>query len=152
MALVPQIAQLLSKQKVELIAESRAGICAEFKDSDYADHGFIILRSPTEVLERTEIVIHISPLTFKRIAEFSRQSGKRTVSIGMTDSLWTKDLFTIHENGNFTSFSLDLMPRISRAQLCRMRLQSHLRSQNQNGEDHRQEDDHKLLFLFRICQ
>nr|WP_169717864.1 hypothetical protein [Sporomusa silvacetica] len=32
---MPQIAQLLSNQKVELIAESKAGICAGFKDSDY---------------------------------------------------------------------------------------------------------------------
>lgn len=115
-ALVPQIAQLLSKQKVEWIVESGAGIAAGFKDSDYADHGMVILNSAAEVLEQAEIVIHISPIMFKKIAEFSRQSGKRIVSIGMTDSLWIKDLFAVHGNKNLISFSLDLMPRISRAQ------------------------------------
>jgi len=42
MALVPQIAQLLSKQKVERMIESGAGISAGFNDSDYADHDIAV--------------------------------------------------------------------------------------------------------------
>ena len=38
MPIVPQIAQLILKQKVEFIAESKAGTCAGFKGSDYPDH------------------------------------------------------------------------------------------------------------------
>ena len=41
-ALVPQIAQLLSKQKVEWMIESGAGISAGFNDSDYADHDIAV--------------------------------------------------------------------------------------------------------------
>ena len=119
-AATPQISQLLNKLDVAWVMESGAGIAAGFKDSDYADHGMVILNSAAEVLEQAEIIIHISPITFKKIAEFSRQSGKRIVSIGMTDSLWIKDLFAVHGNKNLISFSLDLVPRISRGQVIQI--------------------------------
>jgi len=108
-ALVPDAVAKLVKAGHEVIVESRAGDRADFSDAEYTEAGAEI--GPTG-LGTADVVVSVNPLESSRVGLLRR--GAATISFLPTgQSLY---LVAALRHARITSFSLELVPRISRAQ------------------------------------
>jgi NAD(P) transhydrogenase subunit alpha len=104
-ALTPKAFDVLKKLNAEVWIETGAGVEAGIPDADYAAKGAHI-GSAQEVLAHASILLHVRvPLP----------SGSHT-SIGFCDPLSNPDLAAKFAAAGATLFSMELVPRISRAQ------------------------------------
>jgi NAD(P) transhydrogenase subunit alpha len=117
-ALVPAVIPNLAKAGMEVIVEAGAGIEAGFPDADYAAKGAKILADRAEVFGKADIVIQVlcygsNDQTGKADLPLLRRNQ---VLIGFVRPLG--DLNAIREIAatGVTSFSVELMPRTTRAQ------------------------------------
>lgn len=109
-ALVPELVGRLTGAGLEVVVESGAGRAARFPDSAYEDAGARI--ASTDVLDGADVVLSVQPLEPSRMAQLS--SGAMTVSfLPATQEL---DVVRAARDASVTSFSVELVPRISRAQ------------------------------------
>jgi NAD(P) transhydrogenase subunit alpha len=115
-AVTPTVGSGLGKLSTEWIIEAGAGRAAGFRDEEYLAHGFSVVSSAHEVLAAAQVILHITPGTVAKVAEFARATESRLFSVGMTDALWEKVAIQKRLNPHYTAFALDLLPRISRAQ------------------------------------
>lgn len=110
-ALLPEnVAQLVSL-KAQVYVEKSAGERAFHSDSEYIDAGAEI-KSRNEVIKGSNILVHInapSPDTLKDLK-------KESIWLGAFSPLWNTDLVKSFIEKGVTSFSLDMIPRITRAQ------------------------------------
>src|SRR5690606_6983870 len=109
-ALVPELVGRLTGAGLEVVVESGAGRAARFPDSAYDDAGARI--ASTDVLDGADVVLSVQPLEPSRMAQLS--NGAMTVSfLPATQEL---DVVRAARDASVTSFSVELVPRISRAQ------------------------------------
>ncbi len=109
-ALVPELVGRLTGAGLEVVVESGAGRAARFPDSAYEDAGARI--ASTDVLDGADVVLSVQPLEPSRMAQLS--NGAMTVSfLPATQEL---DVVRAARDASVTSFSVELVPRISRAQ------------------------------------
>jgi len=108
-ALVPEAVAKLVKAGHEVTVESRAGERADFSDADYTEAGATI--DPSGI-GHADVVVSVNPLESSRVGLLRR--GAATISFLPTgQSLY---LVAALRHARITSFSLELVPRISRAQ------------------------------------
>ncbi|MCB2221123.1 MAG: Re/Si-specific NAD(P)(+) transhydrogenase subunit alpha [Bacteroidetes bacterium] len=110
-AILPEVIPTLLELKTEVWIEKGAGENAHSPDADYEDAG-AVMRSRSEILDRADLFLLVSPPD-KKDAE-SIQSGK--VLIGTFSPLTQPDLVKDFKEKSLTTFSLDTVPRITRAQ------------------------------------
>jgi NAD(P) transhydrogenase subunit alpha len=117
-ALVPAAVPNLTKAGLEVVVEAGAGIGAGYPDADYAAKGAKVVADRTEVFRAADIVVQVlcygsNDKTGKADVPLFR-SGQ--VLIGFLRPLGS--LETIQEIASIgvTSFSVELMPRTTRAQ------------------------------------
>jgi NAD(P) transhydrogenase subunit alpha len=104
-ALTPKVFDVLKKLNAEVWVEQGAGVEAGFPDADYAAKGAHIA-SADEVRKHASILLHVRvPLP----------EGTQA-SIGFCDPLSNPDLAAKFAAAGATLFSMELVPRISRAQ------------------------------------
>ena len=115
-AAVPLMSSFMNKFSIEWFVETNAGNLSSFSNENYQQQGMNIFSKEEEILSQVDIVLHISPNTFQRIGQYSKNTSRPLLTIGMMDALWEKDRFAKFGSLHMTSFALDLMPRISRAQ------------------------------------
>ena len=109
-ALVPDIISKLTKLGHEVVIESGAGKNSEYSDDQYAQVGAQIVQG--EVLSQSDVILSVQPLTPDQIRNLKK--GALTISfLSPTTSL---DSITAAVNASITAISLELVPRISRAQ------------------------------------
>ncbi len=117
-AVVPKTVPALSKLGLQVIVQSEAGKECGFTDDDYRAKQGIIVESRDEVFQRSDIVVQVrSPGT-------STDSGRNDIErcrggqvlIGICDPLTFPELIHDLADRGVTVFSLDLVPRITRAQ------------------------------------
>jgi NAD(P) transhydrogenase subunit alpha len=109
-ALVPDIISKLTKLGHEVVIESGAGKNSEYSDDQYAKVGAQIVQG--EVLSQSDVILSVQPLTPDQIRNLKK--GALTISfLSPTTSL---DSITAAVNASITAISLELVPRISRAQ------------------------------------
>ena len=110
-ALLPEIVKTFTDLKVQVLVEQGAGETAFAADADYEAVGAKIV-ARADVFEQAEVLLQIQPP-----ADGDTEKIKKTqVWISAFNPLWDTDLVKTFLEKEVTTFSLDLIPRTSRAQ------------------------------------
>jgi H+-translocating NAD(P) transhydrogenase subunit alpha len=110
-ALLPEAVGTLVKMKVTLLVENDAGKESFSPDADYQAAGASV--SPKkDVIARADVIIKINPPTTEELAMLKPGS----VFLAVFNPLMNADLVKKLAANAITSFSLDIIPRTSRAQ------------------------------------
>ncbi len=117
-ALVPDTVPLLRKAGLEVLIEAGAGIAAGFDDRTYTDKGAQISGNRAELFGRADIVLQVrgygaNPIKGKD--DLPLMKNNQTV-IGFFEPLSEPDRINEMGQRGITAFSMELMPRITRAQ------------------------------------
>ena len=117
-ALTPRALDVLGKSGVEFILESSAGYAAGFPDSEYQQKSVRIAGSRREVFEAAEVVAQVRTLGANPEAGRSDLDLFRRgqVAIGFGEPLSAPAEFSDLAERGVTSFAMELIPRITRAQ------------------------------------
>lgn len=117
-AMVPDIITLLVKRKVQVNVESGAGLSAGITDDEFAAKGATIVGSRQELFAGAEAVLQVR--TYGANPEAGQADlelvKKGQIIIGFTESLGEPSLSREMAKKGATLFSLELLPRITRAQ------------------------------------
>ena len=108
-ALVPDAVAKLVKAGHVVIVESGAGARADFDDAEYTEAG---ARVGVSGLGTADVVVSVNPLESNRVGLL--RTGAATISFLPTGQ--KLDVVAAMRHANITSFALELVPRISRAQ------------------------------------
>lgn len=110
-ALSPENVKVLTGYNNQVYIEKGAGQEAFFSDSDYKDAGAIIVDKKI-LLKEAEILLKVNPLTNDEL----KSINKDQIVIAALQPFENKSLVDKLKSFNITSFSLELVPRITRAQ------------------------------------
>ncbi|MCX6279353.1 MAG: Re/Si-specific NAD(P)(+) transhydrogenase subunit alpha [Bacteroidetes bacterium] len=110
-ALLPESVATLIKMMVTVYVEKGAGNDSFAFDADYEAIGAKIL-TKEEVIGQSDILIKVNPPTEAELA----QMKEKTVLLAVLNPFFNKDLIYRLVQKDITSFSLDVIPRTSRAQ------------------------------------
>ena len=109
-ALVPDVISKLTKLGYQVEIESGAGISSQASDSAYTAAGAKVTSG--DVLASADIVLSVQPLTPAQMKTLK----KGAVTISFLSPTTSVDSIDAAANTGVTAFSLELVPRISRAQ------------------------------------
>ena len=104
-ALVPAGVAALKKAKLDVLVESGAGLSAGLSDTAYRDAGAEIV-SKADIASRSEVVLAVQPPSI--------ELSNGQIGIAVFDPLWAPTEVPVASGA--TLFSLDLVPRTTRAQ------------------------------------
>lgn len=108
-AMVPELAAKLVKQGFEVVLESGAGVKSGFPDAAYQTAGAQIA---ADALPTADVVLSVQPLLVSQLS--SLKSGAITISFLPINA--AAEQIQGAASAKVTAFSLELIPRISRAQ------------------------------------
>lgn len=108
--LVPEVAKKFKGLGAQICLQSGAGTGSHFRDADYAEVD--IAASAAEVLAKSQVVFRVAPPTMDEIEALP--SG--TVLVGYLAPYSDRARLERLAARNITSFAVELIPRISRAQ------------------------------------
>ena len=109
-ALVPDIISKLSKAGLEVVIESGAGAAAEYSDKQFSDAGAQIKSG--EVLTNSDVILSVQPLNPAQIKSLK----KGAITISFLSPMTASDSIDAAVAAGITALSLEMVPRISRAQ------------------------------------
>ena len=109
-SLTPEIAEKLAKEGATVLLERGAGARARFPDSLYKSVTWA--DGAAAVLTRADVLLTVQPLTLEQIAQL--RSGAVVIGF-MQPYAHAAEVRALKERG-LTSFAMELVPRISRAQ------------------------------------
>jgi NAD(P) transhydrogenase subunit alpha len=110
--MVPDVAARLAKTGVEVVVEAGAGDAARFSDEEYVAAGATVVPDATAALSGAAIVAGVQPPTLDEVALLPE--GVSVVSF-LQPVASAETVQALADRGA-TVYSLDLLPRISRAQ------------------------------------
>lgn len=110
-ALLPETAKAFTNLKVELWVEQGAGAGAFAADTEYEAIGAKIA-SRSEVFEKADVLLQIQPPAPEEVKKIKASQ----VWISAFNPLWETELVKTFRDSGITSFSLDMIPRTTRAQ------------------------------------
>ncbi len=109
-ALVPDVINKLTRLGLDVVIESGAGTHAQGTDADYESAGAKI--SQGDVLKGADVVLSVQPLTPAQMATLK----KGAITISFLSPTTAVDSIEAAAKAGVTALSLELVPRISRAQ------------------------------------
>jgi len=109
-ALVPDIISKLTRLGLEVVIESGAGISAQASDAAYRAAGAQVVAG--DVLKSADVVLSVTALTPAQIATLK----KGAITISFLSVVNQRESIDAAVAAGVTAFSLELVPRISRAQ------------------------------------
>ena len=109
-ALVPDIINKLTRLGYEVSIESGAGNHSQAMDDDFKSAGASIVNG--DVLKDADVVLSVSPLTPAQMSSLK----KGALTISFLSPVTAVDSIDAAASAGVTAFSLELVPRISRAQ------------------------------------
>ena len=117
-ALVPAGVQQLTRAEIEVLVEPGAGTAAGYEDADFAEKGAVMAADRADVWKRADVILQVrclgaNPEAGKADLEMTR-SGQ--VVIGVCEPLTEHDANQATAETGATLFSMEMMPRITRAQ------------------------------------
>ncbi len=110
-AIIPEIVKSFTSLKVKILVEENAGEGAFVANTDYESAGAEIA-SREEIFKKAEVLFQIQPPTEEEIKKLK----KTQVWISAYNPLSNTNLVEVFLKSETTSFSLDMIPRSSRAQ------------------------------------
>jgi NAD(P) transhydrogenase subunit alpha len=111
-ALVPDSIKLLLKQKHTVLVQSGAGAAASIPDAQFEAAGARIMADALELLSKADCLLKVAPVS----VEDAKTVPEGKALIGFLAPLRNPALVQMLAQRRVTSFSLDAIPRISRAQ------------------------------------
>ena len=120
-AITPDTVKKYIAMGLSVFIESKAGLAAAITDQSYQDSGANIVKTSREALEKADIVLKVQkPI----IPERQGNSGLDEVAlmkdgavlICLMEPHQSQELIEALANKNITAFSMELLPRITRAQ------------------------------------
>ena len=117
-ALVPSSIPPLKKAGLEVFLESGAGVNAGFTDSAYQDKGAIIEETRAALFEKTDVLLQVRAGGANHgtgAADLASLTPKHTVIAFLEPLSEPGEILKLASTGA-TSFSMELVPRITRAQ------------------------------------
>jgi len=109
-ALVPDIINKLTRLGYEVAIESGAGTHSQATDEDFKIAGASVVSG--DVLKDADVVLSVSPLTPAQMSSLK----KGAITISFLSPVTAVDSIDAAAGAGVTAFSLELVPRISRAQ------------------------------------
>jgi NAD(P) transhydrogenase subunit alpha len=109
-ALVPDVISKLTKLGYEVAIESGAGVHSQASDDLYRSAGASVVNG--DVLSVADVVLSVQPLTAKQMGTLK----KGAVTISFLSPTTSVESIDAAASAGVTAFSLELVPRISRAQ------------------------------------
>ncbi len=110
-ALLPESVSELIKLKANIVVETGAATRAFFSDKDYEQTG-AKTGARDEIFSTADMLIQIHPLSETEIGKMKENQ----VLVSVINPLSNKDYVKKLQDGNVTCFSMDTVPRITRAQ------------------------------------
>jgi NAD(P) transhydrogenase subunit alpha len=110
-SLIPEHISVLKKHNIIVLAESNCGVNAFAPDILYSEQGAEI-DSRENILKNSDILLSIHPLTESDLG----MAKKSAVILGVFNPLSNFELIKKWAVGGFTTFSMDMLPRTTRAQ------------------------------------
>ncbi len=117
-AIIPVGVQTLVKNGLEVLVESGAGEAAGFPDAQYQERGAKIAKDRKEVLSTADILLQVRSLGAnpeKGLADVANMKPGQ-IQVGFMEPLTAKKELEALAKQKVTSFSMELVPRITRAQ------------------------------------
>ncbi len=111
-AIVPEVAAKLAKTGVDVVVQSGAGTDARFSDEDFVQAGATVAPDAASALQGADFVAHVQPLTVDEAGMLPQ--GASVMSF--LQPVASSDVVQALAARGATVYSLDLLPRISRAQ------------------------------------
>jgi len=117
-AITPEIVERITSLGIEICIESEAGSASLFSDDDYKDKGAKIIKSPQAVAKDANIVFCVNSPSQKLNTKSKLYEilPHGTTIIGMLDPHKNEGDLEKFSECKFSTLSLELLPRISRAQ------------------------------------
>lgn len=109
-ALVPDVVKRLLALNIEVSVQAGAGEAAGFGDEDYV--GAQIVQDDEALYAAADILLTVNPLSVAQLAKLKQGS----VVIGYMNPYSDPSRFTTLQEKQVSAFSMELIPRISRAQ------------------------------------
>ena len=109
MALVPAVAEKYAALGADVLLERAAGQLSHIRDEDY--QGVTLVDGDAQVLA-ADVVLKVDPPTPAEVG----QMHEGTVVVGLLQPFKADDSIKALRDGKVTSFALELLPRITRAQ------------------------------------
>lgn len=110
-SLLPENVKTLTSLKTNVILEHGAGEKSFYSNNDYTEQGALI-KERAEVLKESDLIISINPLASDEYS-LLREGQAVLTAYG---PLYNADLLNFFLGHNITSFSMDMVPRTTRAQ------------------------------------
>src|SRR5258708_5651504 len=108
-ALVPEMATKLKTIGVRVLMERGAGAAAHFPDAQYTDAEF---SDAATILGSADVILKVQPPSLTEVAALK----KGAVIVGFMQAYARHELVVALKERGITSFAMELVPRISRAQ------------------------------------
>lgn len=109
-ALVPDIISKLTKAGLDVVIESNAGLASEYSDQQFNDAGAQVKSG--DVLVNADVVLSVQPLTPAQIKTLK----KGCITISFLSATTSAESIEAAVLAGVTALSLEMVPRISRAQ------------------------------------
>jgi NAD(P) transhydrogenase subunit alpha len=117
-ALVPPVTQILAKAGFTVLIEAGAGMAAGFPDTAYEERGARIIAERTRIFDSGDVILQVR--AFGANPEAGRADldllRRDQVIIGFVDPFGTPEFAKRLAERGATVFSMELIPRIARAQ------------------------------------
>lgn len=109
-SVTPDTAKKIVSMGNTILLESGAGEAASFSDAAYQEAGATIEKKRANILSKADVVLHVQ--------EGATLSGlkKDAILIGLLDPYFNQDTIKKLASSEITAFSMELVPRITRAQ------------------------------------
>ena len=111
-ALSPEVCKQLIHAGFECNVEKDAGISSFFEDAAYTAVGAIIQNDKSALLASADVVLKVNPLTIDEISFMK----KKAIAISFMYASTNRDMVDACATQGISAFSVDAIPRISRAQ------------------------------------
>ena len=111
-AIVPSVVKKYVGLGAEVLIESGAGKSINIDDKDYADAGGIIIKNRLDALSNADIICRLNVPPVEEIPDLK----KDCIHISSLDPIKEKSLVNAFVKASVTSISMELIPRITRAQ------------------------------------
>ncbi len=111
-ALIPSLLAGLIKDKHEVLVEHNAGAASSHPDEEYTKAGARVIDTAKTLYASAELVLKVQPPTPDEAGQLREGSS----FIGFFAPLSTRDLVNIFLNRRITAYSMQYVPRITRAQ------------------------------------
>lgn len=115
----PETVKKLSNRGLEVFVQMGAGAASSFVDDDYESAEGVLVSTFKETVEKADLILKVQKPVVKGekgLEEELKWFSKDAMLIALLSPLTDQDQLKLYAQHSITAFSMDMIPRISRAQ------------------------------------